>query len=338
MFTSIIILTIVVALAQTQTQTQVQANPLVINYKNWLEYKIRYRIYNFANETRSFVTWLENLNKIYEHNLQNHKFKLGINQFTHLSSEEFAGYVEKSYVLQLQEPNADTNQVYPIYQHSDFMDIMGNLDYRKLGYVTQVKDQGQCGSCWAFSTTGSVEGAWAKHTGHLISLSEQQLVDCSGFPNQGCNGGMYTYAFKYLEKHNLVSEDAYPYLAKDSNCNSKYMETPAIDQIKTFRNVEPNNETALIVELANNGPISIAIEADQFQFQSYKSGILDFDCGTNIDHAVLLVGYGYDDELESEYWIVKNSWGTTWGDQGYIRLKYGSNMCGIATTPSYPVF
>jgi len=201
------------------------------------------------------------------------------------------------------------------------------------GAVTPVKNQGQCGSCWSFSTTGSVEGAMFLKTGKLQSFSEQQLVDCSGkFGNMGCNGGLMDNAFKYIEKNPLMLEADYAYTARQGKC--KVDESKATGQVKSFTDVKKNNSDQLKAALAQQ-PVSIAIEADQTAFQAYKKGVITKGCGTQLDHGVLAVGYGTEDG--NEYFLVKNSWGPSWGDNGYVKIGAGkSNVCGILSDPSFP--
>jgi len=278
-----------------------------------------------------YTIFKANLNKIREHASKKSTFTMAINEFADMTFAEFhskmTGYkrVDKSVLRAKNGPHQNKN-----------LKVADSIDWRAKGAVTPVKNQQQCGSCWAFSTTGSTEGAHAIKTGNLVSLSEQQLVDCSTAQgNQGCNGGMMDQGFQYIITNNgITTEAAYPYTAADGTCNTNVQ--PAAT-LSSFVDVTSGSETALLAAV-NIGPVSIAIEADQQCFQFYSGGILsDPSCGMQLDHGVLVVGYGTDSATNTPYWIVKNSWGASWGESGYIRLIRGTNECGVAQEASYPV-
>ena len=270
-----------------------------------------------------------------EYNLGKKSYTLGINQFTDLEHWEYMqrnGYLFKKTVNRTREGSR--------YLKPSNVALPDSVDWRTKGYVTPVKDQGQCGSCWAFSTTGSMEGQHFKATGNLRSLSEQQLIDCSDdYGNEGCNGGLMDQSFQYIEASGgLETESDYPYTAKKDDCT--FDQSKAVATCTGYTDVESGSETDLQSAVATVGPVSVAIDANHQSFQSYKSGVYDEpECSSiQLDHGVLVVGYGTDSDSGKDYWLVKNSWAETWGDDGYIKMsRNNDNQCGIATSASYPL-
>jgi len=280
-----------------------------------------------------FAIFKQNLDLIELHNSQSDATStLGVNQFADMTSEEMASKLNGY---------RPTNRVKNVVPIDESVQAAASLNWNTKGAVTAIKDQGQCGSCWAFSATGSIEGAVYLKTGNLTSLSEQQLMDCSKAEGDGtCNtGGEMDYAFQYvLDNKGICAEEAYPYKAKDQKCDKT---CKTVTTIKSFVDVaydekKPTDETALMAAV-NIGPVSIAIEADQAVFQLYTSGVITKGCGTKLDHGVLIVGYGTDDTTNVDYWIVKNSWGPKWGEKGFVRIIRNMNMCGLNMDASYPV-
>ena len=212
------------------------------------------------------------------------------------------------------------------------------VDWRSEGAVTPVKNQGQCGSCWSFSTTGAMEGAYYIKTGDLVSFSEEELVACDHV-DQGCNGGEMDDAFEWIHNNSgLCSDNSYPYSSGSGTVNSCRTCKPVKNSAVTgFVDVHPS-EQALQIAVAQQ-PVAIGIEADHMSFQFYSGGVYSGNCGNNLDHGVLLVGYG--SENGEDYWIVKNSWGDSWGNNGYIYIARGNGKeggeCGIHLSASYPV-
>lgn len=291
------------------------------------------KVYSPTERDFRETVYKTNVAKILHHNEGNHSWTMSINKFADLTPEEF----KARYTGGLRLPKRSLRRV----AKGPFNTTANptSVDWTTKGAVTPIKNQEQCGSCWAFSTTGSVEGAWFLKNGTLVSLSEQQLVDCSGPEgNQGCNGGLMDQAFQYIiDNKGITTEAAYPYTAADGTCQSAGK--PVAATLSGYKDVAANSEVALETAIVQQ-PVSVAVEADQNVFQFYSGGVMDAACGTQLDHGVLAVGYGVD--TGKEYYKVKNSWGADWGEKGFIRLGRGAKFnpagqCGIQQMASYPV-
>lgn len=309
------------------------ASPVSASYPSFNKWSaLNNRTYEPTERDYRNSVYVNNVRTIRKHNAGNHSWTMAVNKFADLTAEEFqAGYVTGGY-----SPRAHRAHATMLYPTA----LPASVNWTAQGAVTPVKNQEQCGSCWSFSATGSMEGAWFLKNGSLVSLSEQQLVDCSTAQgNQGCNGGLMDYAFEYVVKNKgITTEAAYPYTATGPNtCVAKGK--PVAATLSGFKDVPVNSETALLTAIVQQ-PVSVAVEADQSVFQFYAGGVMDGACGTQLDHGVLAVGYGTLGG--KDYYLVKNSWGADWGSQGYILLGRGakfnpSGQCGIQMDPSYPV-
>ncbi|KAK9667130.1 hypothetical protein RND81_14G235100 [Saponaria officinalis] len=315
-------------------------NDVVLNhlFESWLVK--HHKNYNALGEKeKRFEIFKDNLRFVNEHNSdETASFELEMNKFADLSNEEFRrlyfGERRKSAVVLAAETVGSGRY---LVKSGDV--LPENVDWREKGAVTHVKDQGQCGSCWAFSTIAAVEGINQIVTGNLTSLSEQELVDCDTSYNSGCNGGLMDYAFQFIiDNGGIDTDNDYPYKAKDGVCD-QLRENAKVVTIDGFEDVPENDEKALQKAVANQ-PVSVAIEAGGRAFQLYKSGVFTGSCGTQLDHGVVAVGYGTTEDGK-DYWTVRNSWGADWGENGYIRMERNiaskTGKCGIAMEASYPI-
>ncbi|KAG8181288.1 hypothetical protein JTE90_022226 [Oedothorax gibbosus] len=303
--------------------------------EHWENFKSVFgKIYNSHEEGARRLIWEDRVVAIVLHNLKADvglvSYRKGLNTYSDLTPEEFSRRL-KGYKRSMNVTGGST------WLPPENMELPKTVDWRTKGYVTKVKNQYACGSCWAFSAIGSLEGQHFKKSGKLVSLSEQNLVDCSGPEgNEGCEGGLQEQAFQYIKNnHGIDTEESYPYEGFQDECQFK--ESGIGANCTGFVSVK--GEEALQQAVATIGPISVCICTSE-DFYSYKSGIFDPDiCYSDpayLDHAVLVVGYGTANG--KDYWIVKNSWGTSWGDQGYIKMvRNKGNKCGIATRASYPL-
>ncbi|XP_077279174.1 cathepsin L [Temnothorax americanus] len=284
--------------------------------------------------------FLDNTRKIAEHNrkfeMKEVPYKLGMNKYGDMLHHEFVSTLNGFN----KSASAGIESVGASFISPANVELPTEVDWRKHGAVTAIKDQGHCGSCWAFSTTGSLEGQHFRNIGVLVSLSEQNLVDCSGkYGNNGCNGGLMDQAFQYVkDNRGLDTEKSYPYEAENDKCRYNPRTSGAVDV--GYVDIPQGDEEKLKAAVATVGPVSVAIDASRPSFQLYREGVYyDPDCSEEIlDHGVLVVGYGTDAETGQDYWLVKNSWGETWGEDGYIKMaRNKNNHCGIATSASYPL-
>ncbi|XVF78998.1 hypothetical protein PTKIN_Ptkin14bG0183500 [Pterospermum kingtungense] len=304
-------------------------------FERWMaKYGRTYR--NKAEKERHFKIFEENLEHVEKFNKAgNRTFKLSINEYSDLTHDEFVAAMTG----ELGPHNVSISTRRP-FTYAGFTDIPTSIDWRDKGAVTPVKNQRHCGSCWAFAAVAATEGITKIKTDKLFSLSEQQVLDCSGNKNS-CSGGYKTRAFEYIiRNHGLTTNASYPYNATQGTCETeKEKETMPGSDITNYGSVPSNNETELLKAVSNQ-PVTISIEASS-DFKSYGSGIFNGDCGTNHNHAVTIVGFGTSEELGLDYWLVKNSWGEGWGEKGYIRMQRNvaakEGLCGLAMFPVYPI-
>ncbi|XP_037917239.1 cathepsin L-like [Hermetia illucens] len=296
-------------------------------YQDETEEQLRMKIFIENRE------WIAKHNQLYALGLVS--YKLGVTPFADMSQQEFMeifnGYQASA--------ESEDNNTLPYLSPAN-VDIATSVDWRKAGAVTPIKNQGYCGACWAFSTTGALEGQHFRKNGSLVSLSEQNLIDCSyGFGNYGCRGGTETRALNYvIRNHGIDTEQSYSYVGKDNEDCRFNPKTVGATAQATIR-IPSGNDKALLSAVATVGPISVAIDASSFTFKHYSGGIYqDWRCNRNrLTHSVLLVGYGTDSK-NRDYWLVKNSWGTKWGEEGYVRMsRRVTNNCGISTDATYPL-
>lgn len=316
--------------------------------EEWNLFKAKYnKTYADSSEDNyRFKVFLNNKHLIAKHNQRQanglHSYTLALNKYSDMTHQEFVRTMN-GYRPQLRRTPEPRSEMHEIEHRSlnEPLDLPKMVDWRQHGYVTPVKDQGHCGSCWAFSSTGALEGQHFRRTGDLISLSEQNLVDCSKkYGNMGCDGGLMANAFKYIrDNHGVDTENSYPYEAHDDKCRFKNKTIGADD--KGYMEIPSGDEAKLTKAIAMKGPVSVAIDASQESFRLYDGGVYDEpNCGNseeNLDHGVLVVGYGTD-PVHGDYYLVKNSWSETWGQSGYIKMaRNKGNQCGIATSAVYPV-
>ena len=305
---------------------------LIHTFHNWT---VKYNKTQYWNHSQNLTKIINNFadNKKYVdyHNSWNYNYNLELNSFADIHYEDWLYHKHfngNMFVKDFSEP-----------MEKDEVDgLPQSIDWRDQNFVTPVKNQQQCGSCWTFSATGSMEGQHAKKTGDLISLSESQIVDCDvNGTDQGCDGGLMDGAFQYvINNGGIEREDDYPYKPVDNPCSFNKDKIAA--KFKGYHDIS-GGESGLKEAIASVGPISVGIDASNPSFQFYKSGVYyEPECSsTMLDHGVLVVGYG-STENGTNFWLVKNSWGESWGMDGYIKMSRNkNNNCGIATHASYPI-
>jgi len=291
---------------------------------------------NKINLTDQFSAWRMNRDFINEHNEDHTDYVLELNYFADIHYPHWMHRKSYNQVM----ANHTRKHIIPTLNEIQTLsiDLPDSIDWRDKDVVTPIKNQQQCGSCWAFSAVGSMEGQHALKTNNLVSLSESQIVDCDvNGSDAGCNGGFMDGAFKYvISQGGIDTEKSYPYKSQDNPCIFNKSNVAAT--FSAYKDVK-GGETGLKTAVATVGPIAVGIDASSAQFQFYKTGVYyDSTCSSTIlDHGVLVVGYGTT-QNGTDYWIVKNSWGETWGDKGYIYMSRNrDNNCGIASQPSYPI-
>ena len=297
---------------------------------------------------RAFNSWLQTQNKIYsspaEKNFRRGIFAFNFEKvaemnkvFSHKSAlNKFADLTEDEFIAKYTGLRYTGKEERSALKHTSTLGQAASVDWRNKGAVNAVKDQGQCGSCWAFSATAAIEGAWQIKRGTLYNLAEQELVDCgSATGNYGCNGGWMDFAFQYIINVGGQEQSSdYPYTARDGTC--KFNKALVKASISSFTDVKANDCNGLLSAITKQ-PTSVAIAANAIMF--YSGGIFaNGGCGTGLNHGVTAVGYGSDNG--QNYYIVRNSWGAGWGESGYIRMsrdvQTDTGICGICMVASYP--
>lgn len=296
--------------------------------------------YDHSENEFRFRVFMENKHLIAKHNQLaargEKNYTLALNEYADLMPHEFV-QIMNGYKYSDKRHSASMGSLF-LTPHN--IHVPERVDWRKQNLVTPVKNQGKCGSCWSFSATGALEGQHARKSGKLVSLSEQNLIDCSAkYGNNGCNGGLMDYAFQYIKQnHGIDTESSYKYEGVVGPCRYTPKTLGATDS--GFVDIPQGDEQKLKEALATVGPVSVAIDASQATFQFYSDGVYDEPAcsSTELDHGVLAVGYGTDEETGQDYWLIKNSWGKSWGENGYVRMaRNKNNQCGVATAASYPL-
>jgi len=323
-------------LAVVSAVPMMENDPLAQEFSQWAA-KFEKVYENAEEKAKRFALWSERRAEMEAHNAAGKKYTLGMNHMSDWTEEEYKrllGFRGAEHKPRSSEP----------FTHASVTDVPDSVDWRTKGAVTPIKNQEQCGSCWAFSAIGAIEGAVALKTGKtwpagtgVEGYSEQQLVACAGDEGcMGCNGGLMDLAFKHvIAKGGVDSEKDWSYVGVDTACNNAKEALEQVAAIKSYVDVPKGDANALMQALSQQ-PVSVGIDAQCSSFMQYSGGIMTESCGTQLDHGVLAVGYN----KTGQYWIVKNSWGTVWGEEGYFRLSMsggGLGLDGILQAASYPV-
>jgi len=315
--------------------------------KLWQIYKVNHkRHFGESEENQRKKIFSDNLHKIAAHNMEARQgkqtFTMGLNEFTDKTTEEMSkmkGYRPATSTSAVRSSRAKRQALMPTYYNTvPVSDLPATVDWVDQGWVGPVQDQGQCGSCWAFSAAASLSAQYYNKTKTFVLLSEQNLVDCTPYlGNVGCKGGAFQYAFEYVMDVGIDSLASYPYTAVDGTC--VYSAANSVTMDNGWRNIVTYSEAALQQAVTEVGPVSVGINAGLESFQMYEGGVYaPSGCDPNaLDHAVVVVGYGVTDEGQA-YWLIQNSWGTSWGMEGFMMMaRNDNNMCGIASDAGFPV-
>jgi len=297
------------------------------------------KVYTAEMAVHRYGIWRKNMDWIHEQNAKDLSYKVAMNEFGDMSPEEWSarlGYLSAASGAGQVKPTPTKHVVGSRHAAKRTSSLPATWDWRDHHAVNPIQNQGQCGSCWAFTTGDSVSGLWAIKTGMLFPVSTQEIIDCSGPEgNQGCNGGLPSQAMQWvIDNGGICDWQEYQYTAETGTCMSTNCTNVAT--IHAYQSVTAGDENAL-QEAVYGQVVSTAIQADSQVFQFYTSGVIDDpSCGTQLDHGMTIIGWGTDATLEKDYWQLRNMWGTAWGENGYVRLVRGKNMCGLASMPVYP--